>query len=440
MSDSDTDSSRPMVAEDITGVGYYDNDNESYNSDDDYESNEDQQLMNPLTIEHNGRTYIISTEDSLPRNTNLSGFDFSRIRRTPRNSYNGRLNLRGADLSYLNLSNCNLENVDLSYANLIDSNLDRSRIANSIFFESDIEGAKFTNLQSTNGANFTKSITGDTDFAGTDLSNVYFNDWYDKMYPQEADSSLYLTDEQTKQLNRFNRTFPTEEALENAIREGEERLNLPVRFNENAIDEEEESFDYSSDFDENDNEYSRIQRVREQAERDVRQGLNTEQCGMQQADIESNQARLQERLKRATAQALLANNKDESVFGECAICYDPINFGDEAVDAHDIEFENRIQKSGHVFHKDCIMHICNDRFSNKECPECRASLLCKEIENGRRDINTNLGLKGGKRSKRKTNKRKVKSSKKRVTKKRGKKRVTNKKIKKRRVTRRIRRY
>ena len=107
--------------------------------------------------------------------------------------------------------------------------------------------------------------------------------------------------------------------------------------------------------------------------------------------------------------------EENSVFGECSICYEPINYGDEAVDAHDINSK----KSGHIFHKDCIMKICNNTIAKKECPECRAPLLCEEIQQGSRDVNTNLGLQGGKRrqsKKRKSKKRK--NVKRRLTKRR----------------------
>lgn len=376
-------------------------------------SETEQNLMNPLKIIYRRKTFNISSEHPIPRNAILSGFDFSRIRRTPRNSYNGRLNLRGADLSFLNLSNCNLENVDLSYAKLFDSNLDSSIIANSIFFKCDIQGAKFTNLESTktNGANFTESYTGiDTEFTDTDLSNVYFNDWYDKMYPRRGDSTLYLTDEQQiKDLNDFNRTFPTEEALENAIREGEARLNLPFGFNENGNNDEFQPFLI-------------IEREREQAEEDVRQGLNTEQRGMQQADIESNQARLQDRLRRATAQAqaLIANNPEESKFGICPICQENLNNGEAVVDAHNNEKGN---KSDHIFHKGCLERWCE---RSVECPICKTNVECNKILNGERNI-TLKGGKRSKRSKRKTNKRVKRATNKKV--KRRKRRVTNKKRK-----------
>jgi len=390
-------------------------------------------LMNPLTINYNGRTYTISSREYLPDSANLSGFDFSIIRRTPENSINGRLNLRGAKLSFLDLSNCNLENVDLSFSNLCDSDLASSRIADSIFFKSDIQGAKFTNLQSTNGANFTGSLPSiDTDFTDTNLSNVYFNDWYNKMYPQRGDSTLLLTDEQQiRDLNEFNRTFPTEEEFNTAIAEGEAILNQPyIPFN---------SSEYENDvvF----QELLRIENDTERAEEDVRQGLNTEQRGMQQADIESKQVRLQDRLNCATAQALLANNEEESEFGICSICQENLNPNEEVVDAHNTDGK----PSGHIFHKACLENLCNNYESN--CPVCRASLNCNEISNDSR----NIKLKGGKRSKKRvTNKKTInKKVKRRQTNKKVTRRVrkaTNKKSNKkisqrvRRVTRRIRRY
>jgi len=146
-------------------------------------------------------------------------------------------------------------------------------------------------------------------------------------------------------------------------------------------------------------------------------------------EMRANTARL------AAAAAATAVKEEETVFGECALCLEPINYGDEAVDAHNINGK----KSGHIYHKDCIMNICNNS-SITECPECRAPLLCEEIKQGKRDVNTNLGLKGGKRKRsRSSKKQNSKRSKKLITKKRkGKKKYTNKRKggKKRRVTKR----
>jgi hypothetical protein len=121
-------------------------------------------------------------------------------------------------------------------------------------------------------------------------------------------------------------------------------------------------------------------------------------------------ARRIEEMRANTARLAVATAKakaEDSVFGECALCLEPINYGDEAVDAHDINGK----KSGHIFHKDCIMNICNSN-GIKVCPECRAPLLCEEIVNGERGINTNLGLQGGKRKRRKSKSKKSKKSRK----------------------------
>ena len=108
--------------------------------------------------------------------------------------------------------------------------------------------------------------------------------------------------------------------------------------------------------------------------------------------MRSNAARLQNLLKEEKEE------KEETNFGECAICKQLIKYGEEAIDAHN---DNRGNWSGHIFHKECVMPLCNNDLNNKYkiCPICRTPLLCTEIKNNDRNIDTNTKLKGGKKSK-----------------------------------------
>lgn len=187
-------------------------------------------------------------------------------------------------------------------------------------------------------------------------------------------------------------------------------------------------------FQRDDPEFQAIRAVveaEEQIAEDLSQPPPTE---AERATARAETARRMEAMKanrdRLAAAAAQAAAEEQTVFGECTLCLESINYGEEAVDAHDIEGE----PSGHVYHKDCIMRICSNE--EPKCPECRAPLLCSEIESGARNINTNLGLKGGKHikrtrssSNRRSKKRHVKKGKgKKVTRKgKGIKKYTNKK-------------
>jgi hypothetical protein len=159
--------------------------------------------------------------------------------------------------------------------------------------------------------------------------------------------------------------------------------------------------------------------------------LARRETATRQAKIKADLAAAQARLTSAAA------GEEKTVFGECPLCLEPINYGDEAVDAHDINSK----PSGHVYCKGCIMNICNyPKPSNRICPECRAPLLCDEIKSGIRDINTNLGLKGGKRMRKRSSKRSSKRSRRHVKKgkkttRKGKKdkKYTNKRMRRRRM-------
>ena len=399
MSDSDTDSSLPMVAEDITGDEYYD-DNESYNSDSDYESDEDQQLMEqPLTIRHNEREYTISTKlrQTVPPGTDLSGFDFSTIPRTTDNtSIDGRLNLRGANLQGVNLSNCNLENVDLSYADLNNANLSNSILRFDIFRGTSLMGTNLSNLQTATNAIFDNCIINPTtNFNGTNLTGVKFPDWV----VQVEDRNLSLTEGQMRQLyqNRFNIFRGDEDDLEELI-------------DEYAVEPSQ---------------------TREQQIESMRQATTNLQS-------------------RAEQLASVLEDKPDRGYGECPICLKGFQPDEIVVDVHP-EYNN-YKGSTHKFHKDCILPICNNL--KPECPLCRNSINCENIKKagtGAEGTGEVImpRLQGGKRSKRsKSIKRKVTRRIRRVTNKKGKRRrQTNKKIKKgkRRVTnkkisRRVRRY
>jgi uncharacterized protein YjbI with pentapeptide repeats len=380
MSDSDTDTndSFPMVAEDITGDGYY-NDDDNYNSDNEY--NEDQQLMNPLTITHNGQQYTIST-NLQPADTDLSGFDFSTIVLTPENSIDDRLNLRGANLQGVNLSNCNLENVELPYANLNNANLSNSRLAGASFFQTSLIGTNLSNLQTVSGAYFTGCIINNTtNFNGSNLLGVDFADWVS----QVQNNGLELTEEQMLQLND---TY-------NVMRD-------------------DDLFDF----------------IENNA---VRQGQSRQQ---QMESMRQATANLQSRGEQLASEL---DEKPDRGYGECSLCLEGFQPGEVVIDVH--PEQNNYHGSTHKFHKDCIIPICNNRNpkcpicrGNINCENIKKAGTGPEVE-GTGEVIMNK-LQGGKRSRSKNSKK----GKKLVTKKRkGKKKYTNKKRKvnkKRRATKR----
>lgn len=378
MSDSDTDTndSFPMVAEDITGDGYY-NDDDSYNSDNEY--NEDQQLMNPLTITHNGQQYTIST-NLQPADTDLSGFNFRTIVLTPENSIDDKLNLRGANLQGVNLSNCNLENVDLSYANLNNANLSNSRLANSSFFQTSLIETNLSNLQTVSRAYFTECIINNTtNFNGSNLLGVDFADWVS----QVQNNGLELTEEQMLQLNDTYNVMRDDDLFDfienNAVRPGQSR---------------------------------------QQQMESMRQAT---------ANLQSRGEQLATEL----------DEKPDRGYGECSLCLEGFQPGEVVIDAH--PEQNNYHGSTHKFHKNCIMPICNNRNpkcpicrGNINCENIKKAGTGVE---GTGEVIMNR-LQGGKRSRSKNSKK----GKKLVTKKRkGKKKYTNKKRKvnkKRRATKR----
>ena len=114
-----------------------------------------------------------------------------------------RINLRGADLTGMNLASINLEEADLSDAKLADANLEQARLVNADFSAANLEGTRLTgtdlthacfrraNLDSADlrgifnyfnriddsgGANFEAATLREANLLHTDLSESNFTD------------------------------------------------------------------------------------------------------------------------------------------------------------------------------------------------------------------------------------------------------------------------
>jgi hypothetical protein len=132
------------------------------------------------------------------------------------------------------------------------------------------------------------------------------------------------------------------------------------------------------------------------------------------------------RLAALTGQAV---ENEINEYGECSICLEPIEYGQEIVEAHN----KGIVRGGHFFHTNCFNQICS---TTNKCPLCNMNIECNN--NYPLEATPELGenLKGGKR---KRSSRRNKHYKKLITKKRkGKKKYSKKKKggKKKRATKR----
>jgi len=272
--------------------------------------------------------------------------------------------LTDADLTGAHLRNANLRGADLRVANLRGANLADADLRGANLADADLRGA---NLR---GANLLEADLTDTDFTDADLT--------------EAD----LTEADLRGANLRGAD------LTNAILRG---TTLPRGYRNRNISELSE-FDI----------IQRIDNAQRQAHEDVRTGINSEQRGMQQADIESKQARIQERLNRATAlaQSVLSTTSQNDSEPTCSICQEPLNNGNTVVVAHD----TARQEPKHLFHKDCLEGWCGNK-NDVKCPLCNKNVKCEEIKNS---SSRNIKLKGGKLKK---NTKKGKKSNKKNTKK-----------------------